>query len=588
MASTERPDAHTQRYDRQLRLWASSGQASLESASVLLIGCTPTGTSTLKNLVLPGIGSFTILDPRKTLDIDRGANFFLDPEAKNGASWRADDAVRLLTELNPNVKGFARHEDVRELLPHDPSFFTAFSLIIASNQPDDVLYALSELCWNPAGASSSSSTAASLPLLSVRTSGLVGEAAFQIKEAGIIETHPESLVSLRLTAPWPELEKYALSVHVQPEDSMERSHIPFIVLLMRTLHEWKEQHGGALPDPAVDRKSFTDKVWACKHPGEVDSENVEEAVAALNSHVWRPIRQLKEKNAAGEAGVPTEIQQLFKDAACEKINRNSTNFWLLARALRSFVHAKPTASPPGGGGYLPQPGSIPDMKALSATYIQIQKLYYEKAEADLAAFRQHLDVALKKAGITAPISDHEVRTFVKHAAFLVVICGKKLKEQHDSPNAIDSFSAYNPDIQPPTLPHHIAFLAASIFYNQHSRFPGASAAFSRAVTSSADANADGDDEEEDIEADSDELKAIARTLAPKYGADIANEDIMELIDNAAEEMARAGHSSLPSTSALMGGIVAQEVIKLVTRQYVPANNTVVYNGIQQAVGVFKL
>ena len=52
--------------------------------------------------------------------------------------------------------------------------------------------------------------------------------------------------------------------------------------------------------------------------------------------------------------------------------------------------------------------------------------------------------------------------------------------------------------------------------------------------------------------------------------------------------ARGAQSSLPSTSALVGGIVAQEVIKLVTRQYIPADNTIVYNGIQQAVGVFKL
>jgi molybdopterin/thiamine biosynthesis adenylyltransferase len=38
----------------QDRLWASSGQRSLEQANVLLVGCDATGSQALKNLVLPG------------------------------------------------------------------------------------------------------------------------------------------------------------------------------------------------------------------------------------------------------------------------------------------------------------------------------------------------------------------------------------------------------------------------------------------------------------------------------------------------------------------------------------------------------
>ena len=57
-AATEfpKPTAKERKYDRQLRLWAASGQAALESANVLLVN-TSTGTvgvETLKNLVLPG------------------------------------------------------------------------------------------------------------------------------------------------------------------------------------------------------------------------------------------------------------------------------------------------------------------------------------------------------------------------------------------------------------------------------------------------------------------------------------------------------------------------------------------------------
>ena len=51
------------RYDRQLRLWGDHGQSALERASICLVNATATGTEILKSLVLPGLGSFTILDP---------------------------------------------------------------------------------------------------------------------------------------------------------------------------------------------------------------------------------------------------------------------------------------------------------------------------------------------------------------------------------------------------------------------------------------------------------------------------------------------------------------------------------------------
>jgi amyloid beta precursor protein binding protein 1 len=50
------PSEKERKYDRQLRLWAASGQAALESANILLVnsGAGTVGAETLKNLVLPG------------------------------------------------------------------------------------------------------------------------------------------------------------------------------------------------------------------------------------------------------------------------------------------------------------------------------------------------------------------------------------------------------------------------------------------------------------------------------------------------------------------------------------------------------
>lgn len=48
---------------------------------------------------------------------------------------------------------------------------------------------------------------------------------------------------------------------------------------------------------------------------------------------------------------------------------------------------------------------------------------------------------------------------------------------------------------------------------------------------------------------------------------------------------RAGASDLPQIAALMGGIVAQEVIKLITKQYIPLEGTMIFNGIKSTTRV---
>lgn len=41
-------------------------------------------------------------------------------------------------------------------------------------------------------------------------------------------------------------------------------------------------------------------------------------------------------------------------------------------------------------------------------------------------------------------------------------------------------------------------------------------------------------------------------------------------------------------AALMGGLVAQEAIKLITKQYIPVNNTCIFNGIASTSKVYEL
>jgi NEDD8-activating enzyme E1 regulatory subunit len=111
------PSAKEKKYDRQLRLWAANGQQALEESHVLLVipdigiddilgsASSVAGIETLKNLVLPRTGNFTIADSAKVTEADLGINFFLRPESLGQP--RAEECRQLLEELNPDVTGHA-------------------------------------------------------------------------------------------------------------------------------------------------------------------------------------------------------------------------------------------------------------------------------------------------------------------------------------------------------------------------------------------------------------------------------------------------------------------------------------------------
>ncbi|BFZ12833.1 hypothetical protein BsWGS_15871 [Bradybaena similaris] len=122
------------KYDRQLRLWGDHGQAALETARVLLINASATGTEILKNLILPGIGSFTIVDGHKVQGEDIGNNFFLTADSIGKS--RAQVATELLSELNEDVSGDFLEENVDDLLQKNPAFFTSFTTVIATQLPE--------------------------------------------------------------------------------------------------------------------------------------------------------------------------------------------------------------------------------------------------------------------------------------------------------------------------------------------------------------------------------------------------------------------------------------------------------------------
>lgn len=62
----------------------------------------------------------------------------------------------------------------------------------------------------------------------------------------------------------------------------------------------------------------------------------------------------------------------------------------------------------------------------------------------------------------------------------------------------------------------------------------------------------------------------------------------EYVAKAAEEVARAAGGELHNISAVVGGMVAQEMIKTITKQYIPIDNTCIFDGIVSRCQVLRL
>jgi amyloid beta precursor protein binding protein 1 len=153
-------------------LWAATGQNALESSRILVLSASATSTSILKNLVLPGIGHFTILDASNVTPQDAGNNFFLDGPDSIGKN-RAEEAVRLLGELNDGVRGKAVKESVGEVLTKQADWVKGFTLVIAHNLENNLLEKLSTLLWEDE---------AGPPLAVVKSAGFLAEFFIQFRD----------------------------------------------------------------------------------------------------------------------------------------------------------------------------------------------------------------------------------------------------------------------------------------------------------------------------------------------------------------------------------------------------------------------
>ncbi|KAI2776182.1 hypothetical protein F4815DRAFT_364435 [Daldinia loculata] len=523
------PTEKEKKYDRQLRLWAASGQAALESANILLVnsGAGTVGVETLKNLVLPGIGKFTIADDAIVNEADLGVNFFLDESCLG--KLRSECCTKLLQELNPEVQGewFPKEEgilDLRSALESSPTF----TLIMYTNPIRKELLSIIK----------SYASQNKTPLVAIHSAGFYSY--FRISLPGtfpVVDTHPEvdKTTDLRLLNPWPELIEFSrdMTKDIDALDDHEHGHLPYVVILLHYLEEWRQSHNGQNPTSYNDKTAFNKFVLskARTNNPEGGEENFQEAATAINKNIKAP-------------ELEPGVQEVFNHKVANEIELQSS-FWVIAKAIEAFYNKH---------GCLPLPGALPDMKAQSTVYVKLQSIYKAKARRDA---QEVLETARALPG-GKDVDPAEVDLFCKNARFVKLINATPTSEDLDAifdAETMNDEAAEAMKVETEgafTLPMSNLFIYLALVATSHS------------IASTAD-----------------EIMSSISNLIPKAAG---NKRVLE----ASQEVARAAGGELHNISALTGGMVAQEIIKIITKQYIPIENTCIFDGISSRCQVLRL
>ncbi|KAK9151763.1 hypothetical protein Syun_010072 [Stephania yunnanensis] len=560
------------KYDRQLRIWGDQGQAALEKASICLLNCGPTGSETLKNLVLGGVGSITVIDGSRVEIEDLGNNFMLD-ESSVGQS-KAKCVCAFLQELNDAVKAKFVEESPEALIETNPSFFSQFTLVVATQAQ----YVLSMIENMQKGARSYDKgkiltlrvvsflldlhqgsfesmgrfelveasllrldricRQANIMLICARSYGLTGLVRISLKEHTVVESKPDHFLDdLRLNNPWPELKRFAESIDLNTTDPVVHKHIPYVVVLVKIADDWAQAHSGRFPSSREEKRAFKELIKSKMIA--LDEDNYKEAVEASFK-------------ISAPQGISSSLHQIINDHSVE-VDSTSSDFWVMVGALKEFIANE-------GNGEAPLEGSIPDMTSSTECYVNLQKIYQAKAEADFLAVEQRVRSILKRIGREPnSISKASIKNFCRNARKITVCRYRPIEEEFNSPS-LPEMQKYLNDEDCRWLPIAIGFYillrAVDRFAANYNRFPGIF---------------DGE-----LDEDIPRLKATAQAILNDLGCN--GSTLMEDLTN---DMCRYGGAELHAVAAFVGGVASQEAIKLITKQFVPMTGTFIFNGIDQ-------
>lgn len=453
------------KYDRQVRLWGNDGQRALSKAHIVALGATTAMVEALKNVVLTGVGSITLVDERVVQAEHLATSFFLD--VQDVGSSLAECTVRHLCEMNPDCTGLALVLPPRDWVkafasmsmargsPGLRSPLAAYKAVmrqavcvtvgkvsgdkcaaqLQQQPPPPTVILVSNRYQDVSGASEvvCAGLQFDIPVVCVESKGLVGYVQTHARDRVIVHTDPDPgtrLEDLRIFNPFPELQAW-FEAH-NPEDEVrfprgnpdalvEHSHLPYICLLYHGFKKWAAAAvaaGSPPPHFPLQMAQFkaiikcVEGMTRCTNPPQ---EGFIEAVEKCTPRLNRPFASCP----------PQGLQLLFDDPRCanpsqaaasvpfgssshvkaDVLLRPQVMLWFVLNGVKQFYEA--SAADPAER-VLPFCGYVPDFTTTTAWFQELGGIYKAKHDTDVEVVTQLAVGMIQEAVVT---SQRESGTF---------------------------------------------------------------------------------------------------------------------------------------------------------------------------------
>jgi len=357
---------------------------------------------------------------------------------------------------------------------------------------------------------------------------------------------------------FPELKAYLDSYPAfESLSGHELSRVPALIVIYKNLLKWRlkfEKDDDQIPQNFKEKSQLSllikdemEYLREIKASKPFESESGETALgASLELENFEEAVKMLNKVFLDSHKVPESLRRLLDEVNPNEQGKSS--FWVMLAALKQFIEKY---------NCVPLRGTIPDMNCGSEQYIRLQNIYKNTAKQDVDKMLKLTQKVPKLANVI--ISDKEVQLICKNARYLTVIRTSPIHAEltGESLQKLAASRLQNGAEEEGTefdeLRYYLLMRLVDRFYSKHNRFPG--------------------QRDDEVESDISELKREFREFSSDLHCNVFIKD--EFI----HEICRYGGCELHSISAFIGGCAAHEAIKLMTGQYVPINNTFVYNGL---------
>ncbi|EPY51513.1 NEDD8 activating enzyme [Schizosaccharomyces cryophilus OY26] len=370
-----------------------------------------------------------------------------------------------------------------------------------------------------------------IPLIYYNSIGFVGIIRISVPEYTTVQSQSEVPLDLRLRNPWPELIDHVRSLNVSQMDGTKRNELTYIELLIHYMLQFEALHHRK-PENSDDRKVLQGMIR--KDINGQASENYEEALSSY----WRVFQEYK---------IPSNVMEVLQDEKSQFINEKSTDFWVMCHSLKCFYEEK---------GTLPLLGTLPDMHSNTQRYLSIKHLYNEKYLVDFAAFKIFVQRTLQSQNRHVDdIPEVIIKRFCKNVLNIKFLRYRSIQEELESPKHLDSFLSDENSL----IPWYFAFRISEQLLSSPTQ--------------------------SSLEKESPVVKSLVDTLFEKYSL---KQEYKKKVLKCIDELSRASDYEVHPVSSLVGGIAAQEAIKILTKHYLPLNHTCIFDGVLSKTETFNI